>query len=246
MKWNLYLIATTALALASCQQHSVPVKPRPEQQARVALPGQAASTGARTETDEAFERQAAAYAQEAAGLPSMGAEIPPPVAPTEAVSTSSDSQEQGSVALPPAKGDMNYTIKVANATRGSLFIEAQDDSGTIYPCGFMPPQKSYSTPMTQAAPVNGHITVVVRDPDKDGAPEIRRYKVSPPPSYANGTIGIKILPGGNYTASLNGTPYYATPGAAEAEAALARPQETPAAASGRNAITSPNSMPSRL
>lgn len=118
---------------------------------------------------------------------------------------------------------VDYTVNITNNTPGRLFVEAQDDAGTIYPCGFMPPHKSYSTPMTQAAPINGKITVVVRDPDKEGAPEIRRYQVPPPPAYRGKTIDITILPGGNYTAHVDGSLYQATPGALNQGAPTAAP-----------------------
>jgi len=112
----------------------------------------------------------------------------------------------------PARGGlMDYTVRITNGTPGRLFIEAQDAAGTIYPCGFMHQNRSYSTPMVQSAPIHGPITVVVRDPDQPGAPEIRRYRVDPPTDYAGKTIDITIIPGGMYQASVDGQIYYRTP-----------------------------------
>ena len=48
----------------------------------------------------------------------------------------------------------------------------------------------------------------MRDPDKEGQPEIRRYRVNPPANYAGKTLGISIVPGGQYHASLDGQVYY--------------------------------------
>lgn len=107
---------------------------------------------------------------------------------------------------------MDYTVKITNGTPGRLFIEAQDAAGTIYPCGFMHQDRSYSTPMVQAEPIHGPITVVVRDPDQPDAPELRRYKVNPPPvNYAGKTIDIRVMPGGYYQASVDGMVYYTSP-----------------------------------
>ncbi len=108
---------------------------------------------------------------------------------------------------------MDYTVKITNGTTGRLFVEAQDASGDIYPCGFMAGNKSYSTERKQSAPIQGPITVVVRDPDQPDAPEIRRYRVTPPADYAGKTIGITIVPGGVYQASVDGQVYYTSPSA---------------------------------
>lgn len=102
---------------------------------------------------------------------------------------------------------MNYSVRITNSTNGKIFVEAQDAAGTIYPCGFMDGGRSATTPMEQADPIVGPITIVVRDPDKDGAPEIRRFKVNPPQSYANQTVGISIIAGGKYHASVDGNVY---------------------------------------
>lgn len=102
---------------------------------------------------------------------------------------------------------MNYSVRITNSTPGKIFVEAQDASGYIYPCGFMEGGRSATTPLEQANPIVGPITIVVRDPDKEGAPEIRRFKVNPPSQYANQTVGISIIPGGKYHASVDGNVY---------------------------------------
>lgn len=112
----------------------------------------------------------------------------------------------------PTGGNMNYKVRITNDTPGRIFVEAQDGAGTIYPCGFMENGRTFTTPLENAAPIKGPITVVVRDPDQPGAPEIRRYKVDPPAGNYNGkAIGINILKGGRYMASVDGQVYYATP-----------------------------------
>ena len=59
---------------------------------------------------------------------------------------------------------MNYSVRITNSTNGKIFVEAQDAAGTIYPCGFMDGGRSATTPMEQADPIVGPITIVVRDP----------------------------------------------------------------------------------
>lgn len=102
---------------------------------------------------------------------------------------------------------MNYSVRITNSTSGKLFVEAQDAAGNIYPCGFMEGGRSATTPFEQAEPIAGPITIVVRDPDKEGAPEIRRFKVEPPTQYANKIVGVSIIPGGKYYASVDGNVY---------------------------------------
>lgn len=110
-------------------------------------------------------------------------------------------------------GPIDYSVKIINTTTGRLFVEAQDASGEIYPVGFLTSGTSSTINKTQAAPIKGPITVVIRDPDKPDTPEIRRYKVElPTESYANKTLGISIVPGGIYHASLDGRVYYTSPG----------------------------------
>ncbi len=142
---------------------------------------------------------------------------------------------------------VDYTLRITNATPGRVYIEAQDAAGEIYPCGFMAGSQSISSEKKQVAPIKGPITVVVRDPDKDGAPELRRYKVTPPTGYAGKTLEITIISGGFYQVSVDGQVRYITPtpvgkpdlgnaastspaeaAAAEAAKAPAAPDQTPA------------------
>lgn len=110
-------------------------------------------------------------------------------------------------------GPIDYSVKIINTTTGRLFVEAQDAGGEIYPVGFLDAGGSSTVNKTQASPIKGPITVVIRDPDKPDSPEIRRYKVElPTESYANKTLGISIVPGGIYHASLDGRVYYTSPG----------------------------------
>ena len=109
--------------------------------------------------------------------------------------------------MPGAGVPMNYSVQITNSTPGKIFVEAQDAAGMIYPCGFMDGGRSCTTPMEQADPIVGPITIVVRDPDKEGAPEIRRFKVNPPAYYAGKTVGVSIIAGGKYHASVDGNVY---------------------------------------
>ena len=112
---------------------------------------------------------------------------------------------------PVAGQPIDYTVSISNKTQGQLFVEAQDAAGTIYPCGPMAPNKTWNTPMTKADPIKWPITVVVRDPDQPGAPEIRRYKVNTPVDYANRNLNVSIIPGGQYQVNLDGQPVYVSP-----------------------------------
>ena len=105
-------------------------------------------------------------------------------------------------------GLMNYSVKVTNTTGGRLLVEARDAAGVEFPCGEMGGGESRVTPREQVAPIVGPITVIVRDPDKEGQPEIRRYRVNPPANYAGKTLGISIVPGGQYHASVDGQVYF--------------------------------------
>lgn len=134
----------------------------------------------------------------------------------------------------PTGGNMNYKVRITNDTPGRIFVEAQDAAGTIYPCGFMENGRTFTTPMENAAPIKGPITVVVRDPDQPGAPEIRRYKVDPPATDYNGkAVEVNILKGGRYMAGVNGQVYYSTPAPEEPAVpntpAPAEPAPAPAA-----------------
>lgn len=141
---------------------------------------------------------------------------------------------QGPVQPQPVTGSTaNYAVQMINGTTGRLFVEVFDDSDNVFPVGYMFAGANLSTPPSEARPIQGQLTVVIRDPDKPDAPELRRYKVTPPLNYTGKTIGITILPGGRYRASLDGEVYYASPDPkAAAPAAPGAPAApTPAAAS---------------
>lgn len=202
----------------------------------LALPGQAPVAVASHDVDAAFDQQVAAYAgQEPAAAPVPAAAdvtipaaadvtvsdpapapvavAPVPPAPVADVTAAPAPEQDVTAPAPATGGAMNYKVQITNLTSGRIFVEAQDGAGTIYPCGFMDGKdaqtRSYTTPMESAAPIKGPITVVVRDPDKEGSPEIRRYKVNPPTTdYSNKTVNVSILPGGMYLASVNGNVYY--------------------------------------
>lgn len=200
----------------------------------IALPGQAPVAVASHDVDAAFDQQVAAYAEQgtappAPAVPAM-ADVTvndpapvvapvaplapmPPAAPTQDVTAAPAPVQDVTAPAPAASGAMNYKVQITNLTSGRIFVEAQDGAGTIYPCGFMDGKdaqtRSYTTPMEAAAPIKGPITVVVRDPDREGSPEIRRYKVTPPTTdYSNKTVNVSILPGGMYLASVDGNVYY--------------------------------------
>lgn len=141
---------------------------------------------------------------------------------------------QGPVQPQPVTGSTaNYAVQMINGTTGRLFVEVFDDSDNVFPVGYMFAGANLSTPPSEARPIHGQLTVVIRDPDKPDAPELRRYKVAPPANYAGKTIGITILPGGRYRASLDGNVYYASPdpkAAAPTDAAAPAAPADPAAA----------------
>ena len=132
---------------------------------------------------------------------------------------------------PVAAGSANYAVQMINGTTGRLFVEVFDDSDNVFPVGYMFAGQNISTPPSEPRAIQGQLTVVIRDPDTPDARELRRYKVTPPANYTNKTIGITILPGGRYRASLDGQVYFTSPDpkAATPEGAAA-PAATPAAA----------------
>ncbi|MBQ9835195.1 MAG: hypothetical protein IJO34_02615 [Akkermansia sp.] len=222
----------------------------------LALPGQS-PVAVQNDTDAAFDQQAAEYAGGAQMVPATASQpVAAPATPVampatpgapvvgnfasfqNAASSAVASVFPGAGAAPAASAPaaqpqlMDYTVRIINGTPNRLFIEAQDATGTIYPCGFMHKDRSYSTPMVQAEPIHGPITVVVRDPDQPDAPELRRYKVNPPPfNYAGRTVTIKILPGGYYQAMVDGIVYYISP-APEGAPKVAPKPAAPAPAEG--------------
>jgi len=147
------------------------------------------------------------------GTASVPAEIPDP-----RPAFAGTDPDESPVATPPAApvanavpGTADYAVQITNGTTGRIFVEAQDAAGHIFPCGAMFGGQSINTPPDPIGPLKGPITVVVRDPDKDGAPEIRRYQVQPPADYKGKTVGITILPGGQYRADVDKEVYYISP-----------------------------------
>lgn len=238
----------------------------------VALPGQAV-VAVNTDTDAAFEQQVAAYAGQGAAVqapvapaapavditapaapvaPAVGEALPSPVA--AAADVTAPAAPAAADVPAPGNGSMNYKIRITNDTPGRVFVEAQDAAGTIYPCGFMEGGRTFTTPMENAAPIKGPITVVVRDPDQPGAPEIRRYKVNPPTGDYNGkAVGVNILSGGRYMASVDGQVYFASPAPEEpapqpnapAPAAESAPAPAPAAPAPAPAAPAPQPAPAQ-
>lgn len=107
--------------------------------------------------------------------------------------------------------DAGYAVQIVNGTSGRLFVEAQDDSGNIFPFGFMYAGQRIASRPQDPRPISGQLTVIIRDPDQPGAPELRRYKVQPAENYMGHTLGVTILPGGRYRAAVDGKVYYSTP-----------------------------------
>lgn len=112
------------------------------------------------------------------------------------------------IASTGGSGYAGYAVQITNGTSGRLFFEVQDDSGNIFPFGPMYAGQRIATRPQTNRPIQGHLRIVVRDPDRPGAPELRRYNVEPPASYEGRTVGITILPGGRYRASVDGKEYY--------------------------------------
>lgn len=166
----------------------------------VALPGRAA-TG--SETVSALDSAAAAY--EAQRRAEAEATIPEPRAVADTGLLSADGAEVSPASNAP------YALQILNGTQGRLFIEAQDDSGNIFPFGFMYSGQRVGTQPQEPRLIVGKLTVIVRDPDSPGAPEIRRYRITPPSGYESHTLGITILPGGRYRVMVDGRVHYVSP-----------------------------------
>ncbi len=141
----------------------------------------------------------------------MSAEYNHATAPVAPVAAGTAPNLLPGIAPNPTSGVVDYTLRITNATSGRVFVEAQDAAGEIYPCGFMTGSQSISSEKKQVAPIKGPITVVVRDPDKPDAPELRRYQVTPPAGYAGKTLEITIISGGLYQVSVDGQVRYITP-----------------------------------
>ncbi len=131
--------------------------------------------------------------------------------PTQEVLDAPKPDVHATVSSPRGDEYGGYAVQVTNGTSGRLFVEMQDDSGNIFPFGFMYAGQRIATRPQTDRPIHGHLRVVVRDPDQPGAPELRRYNVEPPASYEGRTVGVTILPGGRYRASVDGEVYYRSP-----------------------------------
>lgn len=256
MKSYLIFVTGAVLAISACTQvvpygtmnGTLPPKENPAHRQYLALPGQGAVNTHATDTDAAFEEQVAAYTGQTvpATQPQLTPQLQPyteqPVVTNPAVITNpmvtpayqQPVINQPAVApyipnQPAADGSAGYAVQVSNATNGRIFIEMHDDSDNIFPVASMYAGQKISTQPAEPRPIRGQLTVVVRDPDQPGAPELRRYKVTPPPAYMGKTIGITILSGGRYRASLDGEVYYATPEPTEKPAEKKVEPTTPAA-----------------
>lgn len=237
------------MALAACTQTlpygtmdgTLPPKENPAHRQYLALPGQGAVNTHATDTDAAFEEQVAAYTGQTVAptqpqvqpVDSPVVQQMDPLAPytQPAVATPAvlPAYQQPMVNQPAADGSAGYAVRVSNATNGRIFVEMHDDSDNIFPVASMYAGQRISTQPSEPRPISGQLTVVVRDPDQPGAPELRRYKVTPPPAYMGKTIGITILSGGRYRASLDGEVYYATPEPTDKPAEKKAEPATPAA-----------------
>lgn len=229
---------------------TLPPKENPAHRQYLALPGQGAVNTHATDTDAAFEEQVAAYTGQTvpATQPQLEPQLPvypeQPIVDVPVVPPAYQQQVVNQPAVnpympaqpgylpnqPAADGSAGYAVQVSNATNGRIFIEMHDDSDNIFPVASMYAGQKISTQPAEPRPISGQLTVVVRDPDQPGAPELRRYKVTPPPAYMGKTIGITILSGGRYRASLDGEVYYATPEPTEKPAAKKAEPTTPAPA----------------
>lgn len=216
-------LAVLALLLVGCQSQPITDSPADEEHGEllekpkgyVALPGRAATSNTPSETDVVFDAAVASLGtsskkneellQDHVSDPDPVNTDPVAIQPGEPA----EQREKTPAPRTPADG-AGYALQITNGTPGRLFIEAQDDAGNIFPFGFMYANQSLSTQPQDPKPIEGQITIVIRDPDKPGAPEVRRYQVAPPAEYMGKTVGVTILPG-RYRAALNGKVYYSSP-----------------------------------
>ncbi len=214
MKSHYILIAGLITALASCTEpaiydtgmtpHILP-KETPTLRQYLALPGQGAVNTQATDTDAAFDEQVAAYtgdttapqAPQATEQPTVAAPAYPTADPSTAPVT------------PGASA--GYAVQINNGTDGRIYVEVHDDSDNIFPVASMYAGQKINTQPAEPRPIQGQLTVIVRDPDQPGAPELRRYKITPPANYMGKTVGVTILKGGRYRAALDGEVYYTSP-----------------------------------
>ena len=224
--------------------YGMPPKESPVHRQILALPGQGAVNTHASDTDAAFEEQVKAYTGQSTAI-SPYTQVPPQVqipGYTQPVVNTLPAEVPGFTAAvpgypqypmvnqPAADGTAGYAVQINNATNGRIFIEMHDDSDNLFPVAAMYAGQKISTQPQEPRPIQGQLTVIIRDPDQPGAPELRRYKVTPPPAYMGKTIGITILSGGRYRASLDGEVYYATPEPTEKPAEAPKKEATPAPA----------------
>lgn len=225
MKSYHILVIGAVAALVSCTEPAlypggmgpnILPKENPAHRQYLALPGQGAVNTHATDTDAAFEEQVAAYGDNSSTQPTAETTVP-------AVVTPSFGADEPAVMVPgqpevvtptpaPAPGvSAGYAVQVNNGTDGRIFVEVHDDSDNIFPVASMYAGQKINTQPQEPRPIQGQLTVIVRDPDQPGAPELRRYKVTPPANYMGKTVGITILKGGRYRAALDGEVYYTSP-----------------------------------
>lgn len=219
MKSYHILVTGAVAALVSCTEPAIYTggmgpnilpKETPAHRQYLALPGQGAVNTQTTDTDAAFEEQVAAYGD------NSSTELPPTPTVTDAVA-GYPAVDQAAVTpvqptpAPAPGASAGYAVQINNGTDGRIYVEVHDDSDNIFPVASMYAGQKINTQPQEPRPIQGQLTVVVRDPDQPGAPELRRYKVTPPAGYMGKTVGITILKGGRYRASLDGEVYYTSP-----------------------------------
>ena len=161
----------------------------------------------------------------------LGTQQQPGLGTISGVPTASPTPAPGLTQPAPVAGaTANYAVQLINGTTGRLFLEVFDDSDNVFPVGYMFAGQNISTPPSEPRNIQGQLTVVIRDPDTPDGRELRRYKVTPPVDYANKTIGITILPGGRYRASVDGQVYYTSPDPKPATPAAPSTEAAPAPA----------------
>lgn len=238
MKSYHILVIGAVAALVSCTQPamypggmgpSILPKENPAHRQYLALPGQGAVNTQATDTDAAFDEQVAAYgdnsstqlpeepvtanpvagnpiANSVAGYPSADPATVYPTADAAAVAPA-----QPTMPAPAPGASAGYAVQINNGTDGRIFVEVHDDSDNIFPVASMYAGQKINTQPQEPRPIQGQLTVIVKDPDQPGAPVLRSYKVTPPAGYMGKTVGITILKGGRYRASLDGEVYYTSP-----------------------------------
>lgn len=205
MMKRLLMLTACSLVLTSCQVANTETATAPSattapgMSARpknyVALPGQAASA---SETTSAID----AYAQ-------RGQQSTAPIAEPRPIADPAAGLLSTGPVTPASEAP--YALQIVNGTDGKLFIEAIDDSGNIFPFGFMYHGQRINAQPQEPRPITGHLTIIVRDPDRANAPELRRFLITPPQGYLGHTLGITVLPGGRYRVAIDNQVVYSYP-----------------------------------